>query len=391
MTLFGVKKLREYALAGLPIIFAGGIPTRMWAPHKCPAEAVERIMNEMAELPNVHIAATNDDGVAQALVDIGIQPRTKIDSNGPWYTAWREDTVNDVDYVFVYNPSNVTTTGTVGFETTKIPYIFDAWTGEQNPVARYEQTDERTIIPFTLHANQSTIVAFLPEPLDANPSVYVTDASEEILSITAAEKKVSVKAGTSSSDSLSVKTSDGKAHIVAKSSAKPFSPSSWTLTVEHWDAPADLYDYPRSAVKSNSTHSLTALKSWLTIPGLETTSGRGHYKTTFTWPPAGDSKADGALLDLGRTFHSMKAYVNGKKLPPLDCSAAVADIGPFLREGENVLEVTVGTTLINVLRPIWRDLRFSATHPSESVPVHPAQHYGLTGPVVLTPYRETLI
>ena len=82
---------------------------------------------------------------------------------------------------------------------------------------------------------------------------------------------------------------------------------------------------------------------------------------------------------------------NGKKLPPLDCSAAVADIGPFLREGEHVLEVTVGTTLINVLRPIWRDLRFSATHPSESVPVHPAQNYGLAGPVVLTPYRETLI
>lgn len=61
----------------------------------------------------------------------------------------------------------------------------------------------------------------------------------------------------------------------------------------------------------------------------------------------------------------------------------------YLKRGKNTIEVDIATTLMNVLRPIWAELRFSATTARENVP--PAQKYGLLGPVVVVAYAETLI
>lgn len=342
-------------------------------------------MHELAELDNVHVTEMGD-GLADKLVSIGIEPRTKVSSNGTWHTVWREDTQNDIDYVFVYNEQGNTTTGTVEFASTKIPYWFDAWTGDQTPVALYEQTESSTKIPFTFHGNQSSIVAFLPKPLGPVPRLHATSMSDGVLSVTASKNLLSIKAG-NPAENLRVKTSDGKMHEVAKTAAKPFSLGPWRLTVEHWDPPDDLADAHTTAVKSNTTHELPSLVSWQEINGLKNVSGRGHYTARFSWPPKGG--ADGAFLDLGRVWHTVTVVVNGKRLPPLDASHARADIGAYLRRGENQVEITIATTLINVLRPIWTQLRFSGTTPVKAIP--PIQQYGLQGQVTVTPYKETMI
>ena len=42
--------------------------------------------------------------------------------------------------------------------------------------------------------------------------------------------------------------------------------------------------------------------------------------------------------------------MNGVKVPPVDYSKLEADIGPFLRKGENTLTVEISTTLNNRLK-----------------------------------------
>ncbi len=85
----------------------------------------------------------------------------------------------------------------------------------------------------------------------------------------------------------------------------------------------------------------------------------------------------------------MTLSVNGRRLPPLDVFGATADIGPYLKQGENEIQVVVASTMINGLRPIWSQLRSSATTALKNIP--PAQEYGLKGPIIVTPYKETLI
>lgn len=384
LTVPGVKKISEYAHAGLPIIFDGGVPTRLWAYHKCAAAKVTVIMNELAKLDNVHVIE-GPRNLADEFMSFGIEPLTKVSSNGSWYTVWREDTQNDIDYVFLYNELNSTTSGSIEFASTKVPYWFDAWTGEQNPVALYDQTETRTTIPITLYGNQTAIVAFVPKALGDIPAHHATSASDGILSLTSSGKSISVKAS-NQGDNLQVKLSDGVVHTVETTKAEPFDLQKWSLTVEHWGPPADLSDAKITAVKTNSTHELSSLVSWQDIDSLKNVSGRGYYTTTFQWPPKED--ADGAFINFGRIFHTLSASVNGHRLPPLDTSRAEVDIGPYLKEGENTVEVVIATTLINSLRPIWPDLRFSTTTPIKNIP--PAQDYGLRR-VFLTPYKETLI
>ncbi|KAI9150559.1 putative beta-glucuronidase [Paramyrothecium foliicola] len=388
MTVPGVRKLLEYAKAGLPIIFEGGIPTRMWNAHQCAATIVNRTMHEIAELDNVHVIS-EEAGLANTIASLGIEPLTRVSANGTWYTVWREDTKNKIDYVWVYNENPSLTTGTVDFASTKIPYYYDIWTGTQTPVVLYEKEDTRTIIPFTLHGNQSTIIAFLSESQGELPDVHLTAIPEEVASASYQKDTIRLKAG-ASVKSLEVVASDGKTHKVEHADAAPFELNDWELTVEHWDPPKDMNDAHITALKSNTTHKLSKLVSWSHIDGLEYVSGRGYYETKFDWPLE-SSSADGAFIDVGRIVQTLTLSVNGQPLPPLDPSHGRADIGPYLKNGENQVNIVIATTMINVLRPIWYDMRFSGTIPEPEDRVPPSQDYGLKGPILVTPYRETLI
>jgi len=131
--------------------------------------------------------------------------------------------------------------------------------------------------------------------------------------------------------------------------------------------------------------------SWQHIAGLQNVSGRGYYSTSFDWSPSPSS--EGAILDFGWTYHTLRAALNGHALPPLDIAAPKVDIGPYLVSGSNALEVVVATPLGNVLIPIWYQLQTSGEGPgspdASTVPP-PVGQYGLQGDVTLIPYLEVL-
>jgi hypothetical protein len=376
LTVAGVEKLTEYAHQGLPIVISGGTPFNLSGYNASGSAYVKAALADLTELENVHEVPT--DNLSASLTSLGLAPRTKVDADRIWYTYWREDEKAAKTYVFVYNDAwdselgLGSSNGSVTFETTGVPYFYDAWTGEIEAVRDYQQTEKSTVIPLSLAGNQSAIVGFHHDEAASNPDHAGNLPNRH--------------------DSASKPSQTNHKYSSIQPSQHPFNKTlpltPWTLTIESWHAPEDLTADQTLAAKTNSTpYHLPTLQPWTSISAsLTNTSGRGFYNTTFTWPPSDCSPNDRsssrhALLDLGALSNTARAWVNNHQLPPLDPTHAVADISKYLQEGENEVRVVVATTLGNAVRPLWGGLRSSGTLALGPLPV--VQEYGLVGKVNL--------
>ncbi|KAL9068938.1 MAG: hypothetical protein Q9157_006341 [Trypethelium eluteriae] len=400
LTVEGTTKLAAFANAGFPIIFSGGPPSYLANFNQSGAAYVNQTIQSLINLPNVHVVPY--EGLAQSIASIGISPRAKYNvTNDQLYTSWRHDDENDIDYIFVYNDAagnslgQGSTTATIEFESVGIPYEYDAWTGEQSQLLNYTQTSNTTSVYFHLAGNQSTIVAFhkLMNATSTQLSQHLESASPHILGISSnSSSGLALKIG-SGSGLPSILLSNGSIQSLPSTSASPFTLHNWILLAEHWEPPTNLSDISTIAIKTNTTHLLPDLVSWQSIPGLQNVSGRGYYSTTFTWPPesnnSNSSSPLGALIDFGPVIHTVRASINGYALQPPDTTHATADISSYLVEGTNELQAIVSTTLVNVLRPIWGQLRTSGVAPAVGVPG--PQEYGLVGEVTVVPYETVIV
>lgn len=353
LTSSGVAKLSQWALQGLPVIFSGGVPTR-FAGYVSAEErrSISATLRRLTELPNVHMVPF--ENLAQSIASIGIRPRISSSPGEPvWYTRWRE--TEDETIVFVYYDATVpsapgTLNKSVTFEVVGTPYHWDAWTGEKTALRGYSQTNGSTTIPIQLAGNQTTIIAFnrsqtfcsemqTPEPQNASVAIPL---------------------------------------------------SNWTLTVESWTAPEDIFDV-EAVIKTNSTYQITSLLPWNKLDvgtNLTYVAGRGYYNTTFDWPTTG--KGSHAYITMSPIFHTAVLYVNGYKTRPLDVTAPRADISQYLKDGVNAVEIVVSTPLANALSPIRDRLRSAGVSPEMLFPgvnlFGEPQEYGLVGEVVLNVY-----
>lgn len=388
LTVAGVEKLVEFAQAGLPIIISGGLPQNLTGFNASGGtEYVRSALSSIASLENVHVVPY--DNLAASVKALGLTPKTSVSANRIWYTHWREDANASVSYTFIYNDAydselgEGASMGSVTFETTGVPYVYDAWTGDVAPILAYQQTSTTTTIPLSLAGNQSAIIAFHHNETTAG-STKVLSFPDEVYSASQAvygSSQVTLKVGNSSEPVL---LSNGTAIDLPVPAASTIL-SNWTLIVESWSPPSDLYADQTKAVLSNRTYHPTTLEAWGEISdSLRNVSGRGFYSTTFTWPPQNGS-ADGAMLSLGVIVHTARVWINGHQLAPLDPTDPIADIGTWLMNGTNTVEVVVSTTLGNVLRPIYEEMRSSGTIWLGPQPVE--QAYGLLQPVNLKPYN----
>lgn len=353
-----MDKVAQFAHEGLPIVISGGTPFNLSGYNVSGEAYVKSALASITSLENVHEVPAED--LSASLATLGLAPRTSVAADRIWYTYWREDEQAAKTYVFVYNDAWDSelglggSNGSVTFNTTGVPYFYDAWTGSVEAIHEYDQTASSTTISFSLAGNQSTIVGFHHD-----------------------EPTSDSKHGTASRPT-------GYQSSTKEKGGEALNLTSWTLIVESWSAPENLTADQTESAKSNSTWELSELQPWNTISdSLFNVSGRGFYNTTFSWPSAG-TNATGAILDLGAIINTARAWVNGHQLPPLDPTHAVADISKFLEEGKNDVLVVVATTLGNAVRPYWGQLKSSGTLALGPLP--PAQEYGLVSDVLIKSY-----
>ena len=396
LTISGVQRLVDFANAGLPIVFSGGVPQNLTGYNTTGTQYVRSALSSILDLSNVHIVPY--ENLASSLSALGIIPRTAVSADRFWYTYWREDNASSRSYVYIYNDAwdseigEGSSTGSITFEEMGVPYLYDAWTGATQQTLAYQQTQTTTTIPLQVAGNQSIIIAFHTDEQTPTGTRLLATPSE-VYSTTEASGVITLKAGNATEPAL---LSNGTA-VTLPLPAAPISLTNWNLTIESWTRPKNPAQDQTVAAKSNSTHQLSSLQPWNQMDSsLRHVSGRGFYSTSFTWPPK-QGQADGAVLDLGIVVNTARMWINGQQIPPLDPTAAWADVGEWLRDGENTVEVVVTTTLSNALIPLYqRDgegegdlIRTSGTLWLGPQPLE--QEYGLVMPVSIVPYRTTTV
>jgi hypothetical protein len=409
LTGFGVKKLFEYAVAGLPIIFYGGLPSKFHGHDPNGHASANATISRLILLSNVYITPPGV-GLADTLAKIKVTPRTAVSGNGTWYTTWRSDC--STDYVFVFNVDQTFSSGFIKVETIGIPYTYDAWTGKVTPILVYKQSSTHTIIPLQLAGSQSTILAFKYFGRKSKDLHVQADSyPDSILDIrsSSSSNALSILLTSASTSPIKLQLSTGKTTVLSpvRGLTPAFHLSNWNLTIESWTTPSDPFDVNPVAARSNLTiiSDIQTLLPWNELsPSLETISGRGYYSTSFIWPPTPDlevpapqkvifnrppptSNLGGAYLDLGTIIHTARVTVNGHVLPALDVVWARADISSYLQIGVNRVEVVVSTPLGNALRAIWDSVESSGKFAKSQMGAPWIAAYGLVGRVTIIPYE----
>lgn len=136
--------------------------------------------------------------------------------------------------------------------------------------------------------------------------------------------------------------------------------------------------------------SVSQLVPWCEMPFSDegkAFSGKASYRTEFTVEPEMSGK--NVVLDLGKVDMIAQVKVNGNTLRTLWCSPYSLEIGDYVKDGMNTLEIDVASTWFN--RLVYdasqnEDLRktWVIAGPDKDEPLRPS---GLLGPVTLK-YQE---
>ncbi len=375
-------KFLSYAKAGLAIVFVGD-----WAAADIPGRAVgdeteqlKAVLTELFAHPRVRVTAA-DTGLPAALADLGVTPDARYAVTSTLLNARRAD--KHMDLYYLSNGKHAESSkGVVAIDhevtltrgdRDRVPYLLNLWSGEVTRIARYTEDGDTVTVRVSLQVNQTAAIILTRR-------AWLQEASTDLhaLSTTADSvhyrdsRRLQIRA--KAPGTYTTALSDGRsATTVVEAVPAPITPAAWTLEVDSWLPGAT----PTETVKEKVTVELTALTPWSSIPALQDVSGVGRYTTTFTLDGSW-TEENGAYLELGEVFDTVRVTLNGKALPPADLIQPVLDLEGYLKPGANTLVVEVTTTLNNRLR-----LSDPAVYGANA-----RQAYGLTGPVRITPYTK---
>lgn len=376
------KRLARFARAGLPIVFVDRFPERGVSYRDAEREdrALRAAVASLESSPRVRLVEDEAD-VPAALAELGVEADLSLDGaeqsaercgfGAPCVYSVHRRTAEG-DYWFLWNAGEEPARFTGSFSAgRRAPELWDLWSGERRAVGLYRPAGERVEVPIELAPRESTVIGF-ERPVKEH--VTSTDAEE----VVARDGRLLLRS-TEGGDAVAT-LSDGR-EITVEFPELPTSiePKAWDLHVD-------------GAVREGEeVHDLTLseLEDWREIPELERTSGTGTYRTNLTLSDDWTDKGRGAYLELGRVEGGVQVRVNGNLVHPAAVPPSRLDVGPFLRPGENTIEVELTTTLKNRLNALAEQgvagySRF-LQRPERTQP------YGLLGPVRLVPYAEQVI
>ncbi|MFJ9101570.1 glycosyl hydrolase [Streptomyces sp. NPDC102405] len=381
------RKILALAEAGLPVVLFGAFDQALTSgvPDQGETDRLRDILARLLTLPHV-VRVTDKAAAGDALAALGVSADVRHATASTLLNAHR--VTADADFYYLCNGKHaetvkppvaaidhdVTLRRTHGGRT--VPYLLDPWTGEVVRLARYTEDGADITLRVTLQPGQTMIVALgrpglFGDRYGNSPHAEATDADAVLFT----ERGLSVRARTAGT--WTTRLSQGRtATTVTPAVPAPITPARWELEVEDW------YPGPDATRTDHVMRSgtLGTLRPWSQIPELADSAGIGRYRTTVTLP-ADWTSSHGAELELGQVSDTFRVSVNGRCLPAADRLHPVIDLGPFLRRGENTLEIEVATPLINRLR-VAQPTVFGGVA---------RQDHGLMGPVRLVPYVQAVV
>lgn len=372
------KHLLKWAKEGLPILFVHNTretlfraEEKYWHYPKAAAstpgldhrdDELADTVKQLLSLPNVK-EVNKQDQTLSALRSLKVTGRAEfVESNENVLSHLRED--GQRSHLFLYHyqyETGKTTEVQVALQGQGVAYRLNDQTGSLAVISDTQVKDGRTIVKVKLVPGESTVITF---------------------------------------DRSSKPTQGSKNAQPTKVAELP----KWDLTVESWDAgETKIIKEDRGLGYTTEEHQPqtkvtpisvgeTTLKPWKDISAVgPEVSGVGSYKTSFNL-----NEKDGSsyLLNLGSTGGALGSVtINGSPALGFDTSVATVDISKYVKQGENKLEVRVGSSLNNRLmargyyerpEPAKRDRlgkwRVGKNGKADGLEI---RDYGLMGPVVV--------
>ncbi|WP_017975541.1 glycosyl hydrolase [Actinopolyspora halophila] len=376
MPLATARRLLEFARAGLPILAVGGwdAPTVPGVAEQGENEELAEVMARLLAQPSVH-RVDSRAGIADGVAALGLQPDVRYAESSPLLHARRHD--EDAEYYYFVNGSaDETVDHDVTFATAVrpvLPYRLDLWTGGVERAVVHESDRDLVRLRVRLEPGASTVIV-LARPnwrgdgVAAGSSVLSTEAD----AVVERDGRVVVRAAASGTYRSTL--ANGRTVSTRIASLPEDLPlTDWKLTVEDWRPGAS----PTETDVRRHERRLDSPVPWTELPDLADVSGVGRYSATVHLGAAWTG-GHGAYLHLGEVTDTFRVVVNGNALPPADQQAGVVDVGGFLRQGRNTIEIETASTLINRMR-VFRSEVYGAVDRAR---------YGLAGPVRLVPYGQ---
>jgi hypothetical protein len=367
-----IERFVEYTERGLPIVFIGGLPvTTTYTAAGDFSAAIEKLGNA----PRVSVVP-DKESVPGALAKFEVRPAAAYGTPAPLLSNHRQS--DEAHYYRFYNYGNADdwptaermrdVSTTVTLQGSGRPYLLDAWTGNIWPVAQYRQDSGSVTLDLCIGANDSVIVALAEEGWLGRPTGMVA-LPNSACRVEYAPNGTMI-AMRETTGTVPVTLNDGQTvSVTFEEVPPPQKLTDWKLRVERWTKGAIPIESAKTTVDVGS---VSGLRPWRKIPGLENTSGIGTYTITFMLK-AGWLEGVGAVLDLGAVNDTFRLTVNGTPFIGNQNDPKI-DIGQCLVRGKNTIEVEVASTLFNA----WIT---EYGHDKQ------ASDYGILGTVMLTPYR----
>ncbi|KAM6504798.1 hypothetical protein FSOLCH5_015288 [Fusarium solani] len=386
------EKVLKFAKQGLPILVHGGLPNTTIG--TAGQQIVTQNMASLLKFPNVKVVE-GSKSLAVALQALGVEPRVSVESKkslGNLYSVWRS--TKNTELVYLYNRGSAASYElTFNVDKNKIPFNLNAWTGEQHPLLSYKRTRAGITVSVTLKEMQTAVLAFETRKEVA----YMTSHSANVERLQLGQNN-DIVALINDTKCATLTRSDGKKVNVrglddVKALAK-LNVGPWDLTLQSWVPSSNTSD-SHSTIETLRLGSQSTLVPWSKIPAAQNASGIGIYTATFTLHRSTFLKSDqmAILIDFGPVLNTLRAWVNGKELPAVDITDAVADISNFVVEGENTVKVEVSSTLFNAVKARVDWVKNMGSGPSVPDFYNAAdwQPYGLVGPVYVRTLRKVIV
>ena len=360
----GLQRLRGFAEAGLPIVFVGTYPSAekylSSAMGEGSDEKIAAICAELDELDNVKLTQTYED-VPQKLAELGVFPDAEYAEMADVLTKHTTDGYADYYYFYNYNKASAADVNataaqegtvypslnkellqdemiTVTVQGDGIPCLMDAWSGQIVPISTYETGEGTVTFTLRLAKDAAKVIAVLPD-----------------VEALAAEEKTELE---------------------------PFAISSWDLSIASISQGDTIY-FRDSVWNTIEVGEITDLMGWKELDeALASVSGIGTYTAVFDL-----NACDGAYLDLGEVEDIYTLAVNGTHLPFTDQTDTLVDIGSYVVEGKNTVEVKVATTLFNYAFSIGS----ARTYPGSTHELFNNGLLGKNGKVMVIPYTKAAV
>ena len=219
-----------------------------------------------------------------------------------------------------------------------IPYRVNLWNGQIEKISSYRWEDGNIFMEITLYENDDCIIAMVPQEgvCDENQKAGLYDRVEF---------------------------------------------TSWTLEMERWSAGQLPIENRKSKCEPVV---LEKLVPWNEIFSVGNSSGVGTYRTVYRSGKNFQNPMD-AVLKIEKICDSFQLLINGNEVC---CNPLCMEIpvGAYLKEGENMIEIQVASTLLNAVVEHSRKEKICGLH---KIPdIREMNEYGIWGEVALYVKKE---